>query len=295
MLDPADAAGGGWTIQRVLVWAAEDFRRRGFDSPRLEAELLLAHALGTDRLRLILDANVTPGSAALSTFRDLIKRRRRAEPVAYIVGVREFFGLPIAVDRRVLVPRPETEILVETALERTRNADLYGEALDLCTGSGCVAIAFARRRPTWRVTGVDISGDALDVARENARRLGAVWGVDFVESDLATGLAGEARFDLVIANPPYVPTGDLDDLPRDVRDHEPRLALDGGSDGLALVARVVRAAVERLRPGGVVALEVGAGQAAAATALLAEHGFEDRAIRRDYAGIERVVSGRRPA
>ncbi len=280
-------------MSKVLTWATDDFRRRGLDSPRLDAELLLARVLEVDRLRLILDAHRALESRDLSRYRELIQRRRRAEPVAYILGEREFHGLPMRVDRRVLVPRPDTETLVEVALERTRARHLHGEAVDLCTGSGCVAIAVARRRPTWKMTGADVSPEAIAVARENAERLGAVWGVNFVVSDLDVALDESARFDLVTANPPYIPSADIAGLPADVKDHEPRLALDGGPDGLTIVRRVVEAARRRLRKGGTLALEVGHDQAERVAALVASAGFSDLARRRDYGGNERVVSGRR--
>jgi release factor glutamine methyltransferase len=282
-----------WTVARVLAWAADDFRKRGLDSPRLDAELLLGHTLGVERLRLFVDSSRVLGATELTRYRALIQRRRRAEPIAYILGQREFHGLALRVDRRVLVPRPDTETLVEAALERTRGAHLYGEALDLCTGSGCVAIAFARRRPTWRVTGADVSPDALAVARDNAARLGTAWGVHFVQGDLDAALPPDARFDLVTANPPYIPTGDLAGLPPDVRDHEPRLALDGGPDGLDVVRRTVGAAGRRLRDGGLCAIEIGHDQAGRAATIFEAEGFQEIERRRDYGGIERVVSGRR--
>jgi release factor glutamine methyltransferase len=280
-----------WTIARVLTWATDDFRRRGLDSPRLDAELLLSHVLGVDRLRLLLDAGRTLAKPELLAYRELIVRRRRAEPVAYILGVREFYGHSLRVGPSVLVPRPDTETLVEVALDRTRVAHLYGEAMDLCTGSGCVAIAFARRRPTWRVTAVDVSPEAVAVARENIERAGATFNAHVLEGDLDAPLPGGARYDLVTANPPYIPTADLATLPADVRDHEPRLALDGGADGLDLVRRVIAVAQRRLRPRGVLAVEVGHDQAARVAALLDAAGFTGVERRKDYGGIERVVSG----
>jgi len=289
--DQSEQRDDEWTIARVVAWATDDFRRRGLDSPRLDAELLLSRVLGVDRLRLLLDAGRTLTKPELLAYRELIVRRRRAEPVAYILGVREFHGHSLRVGPGVLVPRPDTETLVEVALDRTRFAHLYGEALDLCTGSGCVAIAFAKKRPTWRVTAVDVSGEAVAVARENVERAGATFTAHVLEGDMDTSLPGGARFDLVTANPPYIPTADLATLPADVREHEPRLALDGGSDGLEIVRRVVEVARQRLRPCGVLAVEVGHDQAARASALLDRAGFSSVERRKDYGGIERVVSG----
>jgi release factor glutamine methyltransferase len=244
-------------------------------------------------VRLFVDfaRALTPGE--LTAFRELIQRRRRAEPIAYILGVREFFGLRFLVDTRVLVPRPDTETLVEVALEGTKDAHLYGEALDVCTGSGCVALAFGARRPTWLVTGSDISADAVAVARANAERLGGARNTRFVVSDVDAALQPDTRFDLVTGNPPYIPSGDIATLGADVRDHEPRLALDGGPDGLDVVRRVIEVARRRLRPHGLVALEVGHDQAARVTTLLGSAGFRDVERTKDYGGIERVVSGRK--
>lgn len=277
-----------WTIEAVVKWATDDFRARGIESPRLDAEVLLAHALAATRMQLILDAKRPLAPAELSKFRDLVKRRRVHEPVAYLLGRREFYGREFRVDARVLVPRPDTEALVDVALKRTRACSMSMRALDLCTGSGCVAITLGRERVTSSVVGVDLSADALAVARENALRLGA-YNVALRQGDLFAGL-GDARFDVVTANPPYIPSGDIATLMADVRDFEPRLALDGGADGLALVRRIVDAAPRHLVAGGVLAIEIGAGEAAEACALF-ERSFEDVEVARDYARIERVVSG----
>ncbi len=285
-----DEATEPWTIGRVLAWAAGDFRARGLESARLDAELLLGHALGLDRIRLIVEHQRPLAPGELSRYRDLIKRRRSGEPIAYILGVREFYALPIRVDARVLIPRPDTETLVEVALERTQSRSMFGNALDLCTGSGCVAIAFAHARRTWRVTGVDASPDALAVARDNALRLGTVPGVRFVDGDLYEPLAAE-RFELITANPPYIPDAEVEELEPGIRDFEPRLALAGGSDGLSVIRRIVAGAPERLSPGGVLALEVGHDQAGRVSELFEQAGLSSIERRRDYGGHERVVSG----
>lgn len=279
-----------WTIDEVLRWATEDFRARGLQSARLDAELLLAHALSTTRVQLVVDSKRPLEAAELASFRELVKRRRTREPIAYLVGQREFYGRPFRVDRRVLVPRPDTEALVDVALERTRRISMAARVLDLCTGSGCVAITLARERPTSRVVATDLSIDALELARENAQRLGA-YNVAFRLGDLFGALDPTCRFDLIAANPPYVARGEIDALQSDVRDHEPRIALDGGEDGLAVARRIVADAPAHLTPSGVLALEVGAGEADAVASLLRCSGFVEIACRRDYGGIERVVSG----
>jgi release factor glutamine methyltransferase len=282
-----------WSIKRVLAWATDDFKRRGNKSARLDAELLLGEALGLDRIKLIVEAERPLAEGELGRYRDLIKRRRVGEPIAYILGRREFYALPMVVDRRVLIPRPDTEVLVETALNATRAQHLYGRMLDLCTGSGCVAIAFAKERPTWRVTAVDLSPDAASVARENVQRAGVVHNLAVLEGDLFAPVPADARFDLITANPPYIPSGDIAGLDADVRDFEPRLALDGGADGLQVTRRLIAEAGRYLTPGGLLALEGGFDQAPAVAELLGNAGFSQIARARDLAGIERVVSGRK--
>jgi release factor glutamine methyltransferase len=279
-----------WTIEAVLRWATDDFRGRGIDSPRLDAELLLGRALGLTRIQLIVDSKRPLKAEELARVRELVKRRRAREPIAYILGEREFYGRVFRVDRRVLVPRPDTEALVDVALERTRAVSMAMRALDVCTGSGCVAITLARERPTSAVFASDVSDGALAVGRENALRLGA-YNVAWRSGDLFAAVEASRPFDLVTANPPYIAAGEVGSLPPDVREYEPRLALEGGDDGLATLRRIVADAPGRLAPGGVLATEVGAGQAASVVALFERAGFADIEIRRDYGRIERVVSG----
>jgi len=224
-----------WTIEALVRWATDDFRARGIETPRLDAEVLLAFALDTDRVRLVIDARRPLEPAELARFRDLVKRRRQHEPVAFLRGEREFYGRPFRVDPRVLIPRPDTEVLVQVALARTEHVSMCMRALDLCTGSGCVAITLGRERPTSRVLATDLSEDALAVAQNNAQRLGA-YNVGWAKGDLFEALGslagGRAKFDLVTANPPYIPTAEIATLPPGIRIFEPRLALDGGQDGL---------------------------------------------------------------
>jgi release factor glutamine methyltransferase len=282
-----------WTIGSLVKWATDDFRTRGIENPRLDAEVLVAHALKIDRTRVIIESLRPLEGAELAQLRDLVKRRRSREPIAYLRGTREFYGLTFKVDSRVLIPRPDTEALVECALDRSANVSLSMRLLDLCTGSGCVAIAIARQRPTGRVVATDISADALAVARENAYRLGA-YNVAFVESDLFVAVPAQ-RFDVVTANPPYIATEEIATLMPDVRDFEPRLALDGGADGLDFVRKILTKAPSFLELNGVLAMEIGAGEASTTAALFESHGYRAVRIDRDYAKIERVVSGVRPA
>ncbi|MBM4356520.1 MAG: peptide chain release factor N(5)-glutamine methyltransferase [Deltaproteobacteria bacterium] len=293
--DRAEEAGDAnepWTIARVLRWSADDLKQRGSTSPRLDAELLLARVLGCDRVRLVIDAMRPLATEELLAYRELHKRRRRGEPVAYLLGEREFHSRTFVVDRRALVPRPETEHLVEVALERTRDRSLSARVLDLCTGSGCVAITVKKERPTNSVHASDTSPGALAVARENALRLGAL--VAFVESDGFAALGHLAgKLDLVTANPPYIPDANHATLPIDVRDFEPRLALTSGPEGLDVTRRIVSEAPRMLAPGGLLAIEIDAPSAAAVVALFNAAGFREVQVTRDYAGRDRIVSGRR--
>jgi release factor glutamine methyltransferase len=281
-----------WTIDAVVRWATDDFRARGIDKPRLDAEVLLAHALGTTRMQLVIDAKKPLAPGELARFREMVKRRRTHEPVAYLLGAREFYGRSFKVDRRVLIPRPDTETLVDVALARTEGVSLSMRALDLCTGSGCVAITLARQRPTSRVHATDVSDGALEVARENALRLGA-YNVSFGRGDLYEAAPPGARFDVITANPPYIASAEVETLQADIKDFEPRLALDGGADGLTIAARVIAGAPAWLAPGGVLAIEIGQGEAPDVVARFEASGFTDVTVTRDLARIERVVSGRR--
>jgi release factor glutamine methyltransferase len=276
-----------WTVRDVVAWMTDDLRKRGVDGARLDAELIVAQALGIDRIKVIISGERSLSPEELETIRALFRRRRTSEPVAYLRGEREFYGRPFRVDRRVLVPRPDTEILVQVALDRLRGHDLSARVLDLCTGSGCVAVTLKLERPTISVDATDLSPDAIAVARDNAHRLGAIWNVRFAVGDL---LAPGGPYDLITANPPYIATAEIATLQADIREHEPRLALDGGADGLDLVRRIVAAAPKWLRPGGVLAMEIGAGQADDVADLFARD-FTDVRKTRDYGGHDRVVSG----
>ena len=277
-----------WTVRRVLEWASADLRARGNDTPRLDAELLLGLVLSINRVGLIIQSERPLAKDELASYKALHQRRRAHEPVAYILGAREFYGRSFAVDRRVLVPRPDTETLVEVALRRSASATLSARVLDLCTGSGCVAVTLARERPTWEVLGTDLSEDALSVARVNAVRLAAVPRVYFLQADLFEGVSG--TFDVITANPPYIRVDEKPELARTILDHEPHLALFGGADGLELVRRIVNSAPLSLTDGALLAMEIGAGQAERTAALLAERGFKSIEKTKDYGGIDRVVS-----
>jgi len=286
-----------WTPLKLLGWTQGFFAQKGVDSPRLTAELLLAHALGCDRVRLYLDFDKPLGDPELGRFRELVKRRAAGEPTAYLTGAREFYGHRLAVDARVLIPRPETEQLVEAALAELAARPPAGEgaapaaALDLGTGSGGLAIALALGRPGLQVTAVDVSPGALEVARANAAALGAAAAVTFLQGDLFGPVPPGARFDVIVSNPPYVPSGELPGLSREVR-REPALALDGGPDGLAVLRRLVAAAPRFLTPGGALLLEMHETHLDSLPALCRAAGFATAEARRDLAGLPRLTVAR---
>lgn len=274
----------------MLTWMTEDFGARALPSPRLDAEVLLAHALGVPRLRLYLEMERPLDEAEKQAVRGLVQRRRGHEPVAYILGVREFYSRSFAVDKRVLIPRPDTETLVDVALSVLPQGAT--RVLDLCTGSGCVGLTLAAERPEARVCITDVSDGALAVARHNAAELGVAERVEVLSGDLFGAVSDQAAFDVITINPPYVSASEHAELDGDVRDHEPRLALVADDDGLAFYRRIARQAADHLSATGWLVLEVGAGQAAAVSGLLAGT-FATIREHRDLGGIARVVSASR--
>jgi len=271
----------GVPVREALDSAVVALSAAGVDTPRLDAEVLLAHALDVDRTALFVDRDLRVEGPAVRAFQDAVRRRSVGrEPVAYITGVKGFRHIDLHVDGRVLIPRPDTEILVEAALDLPRGA----RVIDVGTGSGAVALALKDERPDLDVTGTDASPDALAVARANAARLGL--DVRFREADLLDG-AGEV--DAVLSNPPYVEDGAP--LQPEIERHEPPAALYAGADGLAVIRRL--AAQAGASAARLLALEVGMGQADEVAAVLRDAGFATTETRRDLAGIERVVIGRR--
>jgi release factor glutamine methyltransferase len=282
-----------WTILEVLRWTTGRFERQGIASARLDAELLAARAFQRTRVELYMHFDQPLGERELADYRGLVEQRLLGEPVAYILGRKEFWSLDLEVGPAVLVPRPDTETLIEQALELLRPLAEAGSPLrvaDVGTGSGAIALALKREHPEAEVVAVDVSPEALAVARANAARLGL--DLTFAQGDLAAPLTALGPFALIVSNPPYIPSGDLDGLAAEVR-REPRLALDGGADGLTLVRRLAAEATAVLGPGGALAMEIGAGQAAAAKEILQGNGYAAVGSRPDLAGIERVVFGRR--
>jgi len=280
-----------WTIRRVLGWTSQHFQKKGVDAPRLTAEVLLAHALSTTRVRLYVDLDRPLEPKELKSFRALIERRTAGEPTQYLTGEREFYNRKFAVDARVLVPRPETELLAEAVL-RAAPGDAAARVLDLCTGSGCLAVTVAAERERWSVLATDLSPGACEVARANAEAHGVGSRVTVREGDLYAAVPAGMTFDVVVSNPPYVKRGEIDGLSAEVR-REPRMALDGGPDGLDLVRRVAREGLPFLKPGGLLALEIGETQGEAVRTLLTEAGYTQVSVEKDLERRDRHAFGRR--
>jgi release factor glutamine methyltransferase len=277
----------------LLAWTTDWLAARGSDSARLDAEVLLASVRGCPRIALYTAFDVPVGEAERARFRELVKRRGDGEPVAYLVGSREFFSLAFAVTRDVLVPRPETEGLVVRALDLIRSAEAP-RIVDVGTGSGAVVVALAKHLPRARLAATDISAAALDVARGNAARHGVADRIEFVECDLLADPRLAGPWDVIVSNPPYVREDEFESLPRDVRLHEPRMALVAGPTGAEVIARLAAEAVERLVPGGWLLLEAGPTVAAAAEAALAAvPGLVPGSTLKDLAGLPRVFQARR--
>jgi len=276
------------TVLELLQSTTAYFSRRQIESPRLNIEHLLADALSKRRLELYLEFDREIPEHLLEPLRNKVRRRAEGEPLQHLLGHWDFFGRTFKTDRRALVPRVETECLVETVLSEMKTSTASGSRLvDVGTGSGVLAITFALERPDLEVAGLDISDDALELARENAARLNAH--VSFWRSDLLEAAAG--TFDWVVANLPYIATGDLADLPREVK-FDPLIALDGGEDGLTIVKRLIESMTNKLASNSVVALEVGQGQAQRVAGFLARQNFRDITIKKDYQGIERTLTAR---
>jgi release factor glutamine methyltransferase len=280
------ALAGGTPVRDALDGARTAITAAGCETPRLDAEVLLAHALGVSRERLLLDCDLTVAGPAVRTFQDFVRRRSvQREPVAYILGTRHFRHLELAVDRRALIPRPETELLVEVA----RTLPESSRVLDVGTGSGAVALALKDERPDLQVSASDLSGGALELARENGARLGLE--VRWLESDLLDGVSDE--FDAILSNPPYVRDADRATLAPEILRYEPPSALFAGADGLDVIRRLTTQVATRTSV-RLLALEIGAGQAAAVGELMYGAGFPTVRAERDLASIERVMVGERP-
>jgi release factor glutamine methyltransferase len=281
-----------WTVLELLRWTTGYFEKKGVEAPRAGAELLLAHCLGLGRLDLYLRYDQPLNADELATFKVLIQRRTRGEPVAYITGERAFWTIDLRVNPQVLIPRPETERLVEVALTVLKAAKRpCPRVLDLGTGSGAIALALAAEVPQGYFLALDRSVGALQTARENQRRNAIAARIDYLAADWCTAIsAHKGPFDLIVSNPPYIAAGAIDSLQTEVSRFEPRVALDGGPDGLDSLRRIFDQAAARLVPGGYLMVEIGADQGQAVSDLAAaRNDFEGIEIHADYAGLDRVA------
>jgi len=281
-----------WTIRKVLTWTTQHFEKRQVDAPRLTAEILLSHVLKLGRVKLYVDLDRPLSKDELTAYKALIARRLAGEPTQYLTGQKEFYNRAFKVDARVLIPRPETELLVEACL-RALPRDAPSRALDVCTGSGCIAISLAAERPQATVVATDLSPDACALAKENAEGLKVADRVTVLQGDLFSPLPPDARFQVVVSNPPYIASGEIPGLSAEVR-REPLLALDGGRDGLVAVRRVVKEARRWLEPGGLLAMEIGEDQGPAVLELLRAAGYADARVEKDLERRERMAFGTQP-
>jgi release factor glutamine methyltransferase len=258
-----------WTVRSLLTWTAKHFTAKGIESAAAEARLLLAHVFGCRPIEVLARYDDEPTDAERKRFRELIQRRVEGCPVAYLVGSKDFYLLSFEVSPAVLIPRPDTETLVQAAIEFLKGKPTPA-VLDLGTGSGCVAVSVAHSVKAARVTAVDVSPDAAEVAEKNAAKHGLSGRVSVLVGDLFAPLPADAKYDLIVSNPPYIPRSEIDTLDRGVKEYEPRLALDGGPDGLAFYRRIAAEAGRRLNPGGAVMVEVGWTQEPAVRGIFGE-------------------------
>lgn len=285
-----------WTVAGLLAWTAEYFTRQALDAPRLSAEILLAHALRCDRIELYTRHDARPSPAQREAFRETVRQAATGRPIAYLIGYKEFFSLRFEVTPDVLIPRPETELLVERTIHLVRAApNEIRRILDVGAGSGCIAISLARHLPDVTICANDVSAAALEVAKRNARRHDVHERIEFRLGDLLEPWIDGPPFDVIVSNPPYVATGDAASLAANVRDYEPHAALFAGDDGLSILRRLATQTPQHLTPAGHLLLEVAYDQAIAVRGLLDECGWTAIVAYKDLAQHERVVHARRSA
>lgn len=285
-----------WTVERVLNWTRGFFERKGIDSPRLSAELLMSHVLGVPRIKLYTDYQRQLADAELTRMRELVKRAGEEEPIAYLTGVAHFFSLEFFVTRDTLIPRPDTETLVEQVLSLFKHNVGFStpRVLDLCSGSGCIACAIAAQHKATEVIAIDLSPGAVEIAKKNVEHLKLAERITVLQGDLfapLTGYADPRPFDVIVANPPYIASAQMLTLPRNVRDYEPHLALEGGPDGLDVHRRILGSAADRLLPHGRIFLEIAFDQEESSLKMIEDYpAFESPRVLRDHAGQPRVLT-----
>ena len=274
-----------WTVLRLLNWTQEFFEKKHIDGARLDAEILLARVLKCERIFLYVNFEKPLTKAELAEYKALIVKRAGGQSIAYILGEKQFMDFSLKVNSHVLVPRPETELLVEFVMEKYPQDQV--QVLDLCTGSGAIGIALAKYRSGWQITSTDISAEALAVAKENAATHQVAERMGFVQSDMFSSLP-PAQYDVIVANPPYIPLADKEKLAPEVL-CEPHTALFAQDNGLYFYKQIAAQAATYLKEGGAVFLEYGIGQAQAIVDAFKAHGYKEFEIRKDYAGIERML------
>jgi len=302
-----EAAPELWTTRKLLSWMRQAFTKKGLDSPGLMSEILLAHVLSCDRLRLHMEADRPASSDERSRLRDLVQRALNHEPVQYLTGEAWFYGMPFKADRRALIPRPSTSTIIDQVLQHARATPGFGGPAgpnagegvllaDVCTGSGCIAVALLKHLPQARAIATDLSPDALALARENAERHKVSDRIEFLAGDLLSPFAqhpvagAKGSLHYLVSNPPYIPDHEWDAVEPNVKDHEPHLALRGGPDGLRLVRPLIEQAPRFLRPRGLLLIEIAACTAEAASSLARSHPeLADVRIVRDIDGLDRVL------
>ncbi|HZZ72036.1 MAG TPA: peptide chain release factor N(5)-glutamine methyltransferase [Pirellulales bacterium] len=299
MAEGTTPTASAWTIGRLLTWTTDYLKQHGAESPRLDAEVLLAEARGCSRILLYTMFEEIAPEPLRTSFRELVRRRAEGTPVAYLVGHKEFYSLDFQVTPDVLIPRPETEHLVVRALDliKLRGAnEAAAEIADIGTGSGIIAVCLAKNAPGARLTAIDVSPAALAVAQQNARKHQVLDRIEWIESDLFAALAGDRKFDLIASNPPYIASAEMGGLAASVRNHEPRLALEAGPRGSEVIERLIEQAAERLRPSGWLLCEISPQlDAPLRERLLRDQRWELQPTLKDLAGLSRVVQLRRAA
>lgn len=280
-----------WTTRRLLAWTTEHFTKRGLDSPRMSAEMLLAHVLGVARLKLYTEADRPASDLERAAFRELVERALNHEPVDYLVGQAPFFSMMFAVDKRVLVPRPSTETIVEHIIQHARRTPGFGSPAiaDVGTGSGAIAVTLAKHIPHSRVIATDIRADALEVARANAKTYGVEDRMEFRQGDLLAPLTG-MRLRYLVSNPPYIPDHEWDAVEPNVKNYEPTHALRGGHDGLDFIRPLIATGHQFLEHPGQIVIEIAASQKQAVLELMRHNtAFENATVLADHEGLPRVL------
>ena len=286
-----------WTIQNLLNWVTEYFTGKGIDAPRLSAELLLSHVLGLKRIELYTQFDKPVARPELDALRGLVKRAGGHEPVAYLIGKTEFYSLELNITSDCMIPRPETELLVQRAIEFLRTRRGLQFVCDLCTGSGCIAVAVAKNFPDARVMATDISAAALDVAAKNVEKHQLTERITLLQGDLFEPLVRQLdvdQFDLIVCNPPYVSAAEYEALDKNVKDYEPRIALFAGDDGLDIYRKIIAKADQYLKPQAALILEIGYAQGTAVRELLEQTGaFGEIKVEKDVHDNDRIVTANR--